>query len=107
MIIHGLSISHPNDKRLYEVKKDQIVYVPVLKDDSIGDIESAEFYLKPEFAKYHFWFTTELPSKLRIEEMLFQEYIDMRIKEGGMNPFESLNMLEFKIKYLGLRNEKK
>lgn len=95
-----LNPSFPKNENNYEFKPDQTVYVPYLKC-GMFDIEvlcDVAYSTIPE-AKRHFWFTNPgEDDEVWIEKMSVETFLKER-GVNGMNPFESLNLLEFNLSY--------
>lgn len=99
-----LNPSFPQNEDNYRFKPDMLVYVPVMEEsDLFDDICPALCniaYLSEESAKTHFWIKNKQKGdKVSIKRMSVAEFLQTH-DWSGMNPFEALNKLEFRMEYI-------
>lgn len=98
-----LNPSFPKNKINYTFKPEDRVYVPYLiESDLFSDAEfyplaCDQAYNTRSKARSHFWFR-EKGNKVEIREMTVEEFLKDHDWKG-MNPFETLNKIEFLTKY--------
>jgi hypothetical protein len=90
--------SFPKNNYQYEIEPSSQAYVPILYDDNFPDgLLCNHAYTSEDEAKKHFWFR-EKKSKAKIISMTVEEFL-RKMDVQGMNPFETINRVEFIQKY--------
>jgi hypothetical protein len=93
----------PQNESNYKYKPETEVYVPVLlEEDIFSDAEGLPLmadcaWVTENGAKSHFWFHTS-GMKAEVQKMTVKEFLD-KFDWVGMNPFQTLNGIEFRTKY--------